>query len=300
MHKSIIAKLELLTNTCDRIESKYHVQDDEMEDLSTRNINDQLRVLKDYFFPVDENTNQFATHLARSDSERKQLKEEILAQVEQINKNYESIPHMPRHSTPLTEEKLSVKESLTPFLGENGISVKEDFHIPDEIIVGKLQSLFTRTAKKWYYKMRQDHGKNDWSWWKSEVITKWAKKNKPLSWFVKQKDRLSALHPDMSDTIINTKILRKCGGELEHAIKCRCVKPCSTEDSINEMEYIITRTRIGKTWTKIPMKSKMVPKISREDRKPEIPVLKCNKCGSSSHLANTCTKKTKINEVQVI
>ncbi|MBW0564573.1 hypothetical protein O181_104288 [Austropuccinia psidii MF-1] len=40
IHKSIIAKLELLTNTFDRIESKYHVQDDEMEDFSTRNIND--------------------------------------------------------------------------------------------------------------------------------------------------------------------------------------------------------------------------------------------------------------------
>ncbi|MBW0578765.1 hypothetical protein O181_118480 [Austropuccinia psidii MF-1] len=106
--------------------------------------------------------------------------------------------------------------------------LQEDFHIPDEIIVGKLHSLFTRTAKKWYYKMRMDHGKHDWSWWKSEVITKWAnnswrfkmenafenaifnsEKDKPLTWFFKQKDRLSALHPDMSDTMINMKILRK-------------------------------------------------------------------------------------------
>ncbi|MBW0589565.1 hypothetical protein O181_129280, partial [Austropuccinia psidii MF-1] len=66
------------------------------------------------------------------------------------------------------------------------------------------------------------------------------------------------------------------------------------------MEDIITRTRIGKTWTKIPNESKMVSKIPREDRRPERPVLKCHKCGSTSHLANTCTKKTKINEVQVI
>ncbi|MBW0529023.1 hypothetical protein O181_068738 [Austropuccinia psidii MF-1] len=66
------------------------------------------------------------------------------------------------------------------------------------------------------------------------------------------------------------------------------------------MADIITRTRIGKTWTKIPMQSKMVPKISREDRRPERPVFKCHKCGSNSHLANTCTKKKKINEVQVI
>ncbi|MBW0493686.1 hypothetical protein O181_033401 [Austropuccinia psidii MF-1] len=100
---------------------------------------------------------------------------------------------MPRRSTPLTEDKSSVKRSLTPFLGENPICAKDilklgewptlsgegeynhiefirtidmlqDFHIPYEIIVGKLPSLFTRTAKRWYYKMRLDHGKHDWSW----------------------------------------------------------------------------------------------------------------------------------------
>ncbi|MBW0569664.1 hypothetical protein O181_109379 [Austropuccinia psidii MF-1] len=65
------------------------------------------------------------------------------------------------------------------------------------------------------------------------------------------------------------------------------------------MEDIISR-RIGRAWTKMPMESKIVPKISRADRKPERPVLKCHKCGSTSHLANTCTKKTKINEVQLI
>ncbi|MBW0517162.1 hypothetical protein O181_056877 [Austropuccinia psidii MF-1] len=66
------------------------------------------------------------------------------------------------------------------------------------------------------------------------------------------------------------------------------------------MEDIITRTRIGKTWTKIPMESKMVSDIPREDRRSERPVLKCHKCGSTSNLAKTCTKKTKINEVKVI
>ncbi|MBW0580196.1 hypothetical protein O181_119911 [Austropuccinia psidii MF-1] len=104
----------------------------------------------------------------------------------------------------------------------------------------------------------------------------------------------------MSANMINMKILRKCGGELEHAIKSRCVEPCSTEDYINAMEDIITRRRIGKNCTRIPMESKTVPKIAREDKRPERHVLKCHKCGSTSHLANTCTKKTKINEVQVL
>ncbi|MBW0534229.1 hypothetical protein O181_073944 [Austropuccinia psidii MF-1] len=98
---------------------------------------------------------------------------------------------MPRNSTHLTEEKHSVKGSWTPLLGENPTCAKDipkieewptfsgegeynhiefirtidilqkDFHIPDEIIVGKLHSLFTRTAKKWNYKMILDPGKHD-------------------------------------------------------------------------------------------------------------------------------------------
>ncbi|MBW0580798.1 hypothetical protein O181_120513 [Austropuccinia psidii MF-1] len=99
----------------------------------------------------------------------------------------------------------------------------------------------------------------------------------------------------MSVTMINVKILIKCGGEVEHAIKRRFVEPCSTEDYINAMEDIITTTRIGKTWTKIPIESKIISKVPREDKKPEKPVFKCHKCGGTSNLANTCTKKTKIN-----
>ncbi|MBW0554729.1 hypothetical protein O181_094444 [Austropuccinia psidii MF-1] len=192
--------------------------------------------------------------------------------------------------------------------------LQEDLNIPYELIVGKLHSLFTRTAKKWYYKTRQEHGKHDWPWWKSEVIAKWANnywrfkiqnsfesvilnsgKDKPLTWFLKWKHRLSSLHPDIPYSIINMKILRKFQGEVEHAIKCRFIEPCSSEDEFNDMEDIITRKRIGKTWTRTPIESKMVPKISRDEKRPEKPVLNCHKCGSTAHLANTCSKKTKIN-----
>ncbi|MBW0529022.1 hypothetical protein O181_068737 [Austropuccinia psidii MF-1] len=163
-----------------------------MEDLSILKINDQLRMLKDHVLEVTKNTNQCATHLAQSDRERQKVKNEMISNLKPINKNYET--NMPRHSTSLIEGKPSVKGSLTPFLGENVISAKdipkleewptfygegehnhiefirtidmlqEDFHIPDEIIVGKLHSLFSRTENKWYYKMRQDHGEHDESW----------------------------------------------------------------------------------------------------------------------------------------
>ncbi|MBW0539123.1 hypothetical protein O181_078838 [Austropuccinia psidii MF-1] len=199
-HKSTFAKLDFITNTCDIIESKCQVQCYEIRDISISHITEQLTILRHQALEIIKNTNQFATHLEKSASERQKLQNEIIANVEQIHKNYEQ--HMPRHSTSLTEEKHSVKGSLTSFLGENAIPARnipkleewptfsgeveynhielirtiymfqEYFHIPDKIIVGKLHSLFTRTAKKQYYKMRQDHGKHYWPWWKSEIITK--------------------------------------------------------------------------------------------------------------------------------
>ncbi|MBW0529286.1 hypothetical protein O181_069001 [Austropuccinia psidii MF-1] len=48
------------------------------------------------------------------------------------------------------------------------------------------------------------------------------------------------------------------------------------------------------------MESKMVSKTSGEYKSPERPALKCHKFRRTSHLANTCTKKTKIDEFQVI
>ncbi|MBW0463411.1 hypothetical protein O181_003126 [Austropuccinia psidii MF-1] len=74
--------------------------------------------------------------------------------------------------------------------------------------------------------------------------------------------------------MINMEISTKWGGELEHAIECRCEELCSRGDYINEVEDIITRARIGKTWTRNPVKSKNMPNTSREDR---IPVLRSQK-----------------------
>ncbi|MBW0517436.1 hypothetical protein O181_057151 [Austropuccinia psidii MF-1] len=152
--------------------------------------------------------------------------------------------------------------------------LKEDFNIPDEYISAIFHSLFTKSAKKWYYKMRQDHGKYSWPWWKEQIISKWEndswrfkmensfeevifniERDRPMSWFLKQKDRLTALHPDMSETMEHKWILTECGGDLEHAIRSRFIEPCSTEDSINAMEDITTRTKIGinPQWTTRPV-----------------------------------------------
>ncbi|MBW0522528.1 hypothetical protein O181_062243 [Austropuccinia psidii MF-1] len=196
---------------------------------------------------------------------------------------------------------------------------KEDFNIPDEYISASLHSLFTKSANKWYYKMRKDHGKYSWPWWKEQIISKLANDSwrfimensfeeaifnvegdRHMSRFLKQKDRLSALHPDMSGTMIHKRILRKCGGDLEHAIRSRYIEPCSTEYYINAMEDITTRIKTGRNWSKSPIDKKNNGKpISKQNKPQDRLPLKCHKCGSKSHLANTCPKKARINEINV-
>ncbi|MBW0513935.1 hypothetical protein O181_053650 [Austropuccinia psidii MF-1] len=104
----------------------------------------------------------------------------------------------------------------------------------------------------------------------------------------------------MYEAMVHKRILRKCGGDLEDAIRSRHIDPCSTEDYINAMEDITTRTKISRNWFKPPMDSKTSGKpIARPKKPQEKAPLKCHKCGSTSHLANTCPKKTRINEIEV-
>ncbi|MBW0581410.1 hypothetical protein O181_121125, partial [Austropuccinia psidii MF-1] len=66
------------------------------------------------------------------------------------------------------------------------------------------------------------------------------------------------------------------------------------------MEEITTRTKISRNWYKPPMDSKTrgkpIPKPNEPHGKAP---LKCHKCGSKSHLANTCLKKTRINGIEI-
>ncbi|MBW0524869.1 hypothetical protein O181_064584 [Austropuccinia psidii MF-1] len=104
----------------------------------------------------------------------------------------------------------------------------------------------------------------------------------------------------MFETLVHKRILRKCGGDLKHAIRSRCIQTFSTEDYINAMEDITTRTKTGRDWYKPPMDNntsgKLIPKPNKpHDKAPLI----CHKCGSTSHLANTCPQKTRINEIEI-
>ncbi|MBW0503970.1 hypothetical protein O181_043685 [Austropuccinia psidii MF-1] len=72
-----------------------------------------------------------------------------------------------------------------------------------------------------------------------------ADKKKDLPWFCHQKDRLTALYPDMSEFMNHRNILRQCGGDSEHAVIGRTNEESLAEDIINILEDITIRTRIG-------------------------------------------------------
>ncbi|MBW0582473.1 hypothetical protein O181_122188 [Austropuccinia psidii MF-1] len=107
--------------------------------------------------------------------------------------------------------------------------LQEDYAIPDELITAILHSLFEKSEKRWYYGIRQTNGKNTWSWWKQEIITKWAndacrtwKKldikspNKPFI----NKDKLKqAFKPNTSNNNEQRKG-HKCGGIGHLANNC--------------------------------------------------------------------------------
>ncbi|MBW0570365.1 hypothetical protein O181_110080 [Austropuccinia psidii MF-1] len=101
--------------------------------------------------------------------------------------------------------------------------------------------------------------------------------------------------------MVHMKILKKCGGELENALRSRCIEPCSTEEYINALEDIVPRTKIGRTWIKLDIISPNKPFIkkdrSKEAFKPNTSNSnekgKCHKCGGIGHLANNSLKKSK-------
>ncbi|MBW0498051.1 hypothetical protein O181_037766 [Austropuccinia psidii MF-1] len=104
----------------------------------------------------------------------------------------------------------------------------------------------------------------------------------------------------MSETMVNERIWRKSGGDLEHAIRSRCIEPCSTEGYINAMEDITTREKIGRNWYKTPKDNKTSGKpIPKPNNPHEKAPFECHKCGSTSHLADTYHKKTTINEIEI-
>ncbi|MBW0501958.1 hypothetical protein O181_041673 [Austropuccinia psidii MF-1] len=154
---------------------------------------------------------------------------------------------------------------------------------------------------------------NDSLRFKVEKAFEYAKfnvnKDKDLPWFCQQKYILAELYPEMSEFMIHRKILRQCGGDLEHSVKRRTSEQYSEEDIINIFEEVTTRTRIGST--RVNLKTRFntpwkysVDKNTKENlnnmkHKSADIIRKCHIFQRTTHLANTCPKKGKTNEIDI-
>ncbi|MBW0564885.1 hypothetical protein O181_104600 [Austropuccinia psidii MF-1] len=204
--------------------------------------------------------------------------------------------------------------------------IKEDFELPDRLLKAIFNTFFTKSAHIWYIKLRQAHGHQSWTWGKTQIINKWTNyswrfkvetafessklnsdKAKYFPWFFQQKYRLTALYPDISEFTIDRKILGQCGGDLEHAVKSRTTEKYSAEDLIDILRGVTTITRIGSSRENLKTSFNTLWKNSGDKNtnqnsnnmkyKSADTIRKCYIDQSTTHLANTCPKMGKINEI---
>ncbi|MBW0513767.1 hypothetical protein O181_053482 [Austropuccinia psidii MF-1] len=113
----------------------------------------------------------------------------------------------------------------------------------------------------------------------------------------------------MSEFMIHRKILRQCGGDLEHAIKSRTTEQSSAEEIINILEEVTTRTRIGssrvnlKTRFNTPWKDSVDKNPTENSNNVKYKsadiIRKFHICQRTTHLAKTCPKRCKTNEIDI-
>ncbi|MBW0525670.1 hypothetical protein O181_065385 [Austropuccinia psidii MF-1] len=52
--------------------------------------------------------------------------------------------------------------------------IKEDLKLPDILVSERFNTLFSISANRWYMRLRQEYGYQSWTWWKTQIINKWA------------------------------------------------------------------------------------------------------------------------------
>ncbi|MBW0515317.1 hypothetical protein O181_055032 [Austropuccinia psidii MF-1] len=52
--------------------------------------------------------------------------------------------------------------------------ITEDLELNDRLLKETFNPFFTRSEFRWYIKLRQAPGHQIWTWWKTQIIKKWA------------------------------------------------------------------------------------------------------------------------------
>ncbi|MBW0504956.1 hypothetical protein O181_044671 [Austropuccinia psidii MF-1] len=68
----------------------------------------------------------------------------------------------------------------------------------------------------------------------------------PYEWCLRQSKRLKAIDPQMITQMRNHKLLTQMPGQLEHAVKFRCIQKCTLDEIANTLQDVRKRTNIGK------------------------------------------------------
>ncbi|MBW0570856.1 hypothetical protein O181_110571 [Austropuccinia psidii MF-1] len=96
----------------------------------------------------------------------------------------------------------------------------------------------------------------------------------------------------------NHKLLTQIPGELEHAVKCRCIKNCTLDDIANTLQDVRKRTNIGKyspyksSGFKEKQPSRVEFKEKPKERVAEVTKKKnsCHNCVSTDHYCQPVTQ----------
>ncbi|MBW0526955.1 hypothetical protein O181_066670 [Austropuccinia psidii MF-1] len=52
--------------------------------------------------------------------------------------------------------------------------INKDFELPYILVKSIFNTFLTRSAHRWYIKLKQAYGNQSWTWWKTQIINKWA------------------------------------------------------------------------------------------------------------------------------
>ncbi|MBW0461808.1 hypothetical protein O181_001523 [Austropuccinia psidii MF-1] len=52
--------------------------------------------------------------------------------------------------------------------------IKDDFELADILVTERFNTLFMKSAHRWYIKLRQAHEHQNWTWWKTQIANKLA------------------------------------------------------------------------------------------------------------------------------
>jgi hypothetical protein len=116
----------------------------------------------------------------------------------------------------------------------------KSFQTTDEIVLVRLPRLFEGLALHWFITKQAAIGLQDWKTWKTPIHAQfgtriWRKKIRKAfetdhfdptkhsahDWCLVQKRRLECIYKNLTQEDTNEKILDKCRGQLEHAVRCR-------------------------------------------------------------------------------